>query len=80
MLLTIKLSVKEVKETADSANDKIDNLEIGGRNLLLKTSEERVIVGTGKSSETSNEYLYSEYGSKSLHGENILLRQFPMIM
>lgn len=64
----IKLSVKEVKETADSANDKIDNLEIGGRNLLLKTSEERVIVGTGKSSETSNEYLYSEYGSKSLHG------------
>lgn len=64
----IKLSVKEVKETADLANDKIDNLEIGGRNLLLKTSEERVIVGTGKSSETSNEYLYSEYGSKSLHG------------
>ena len=64
----IKLSVKEVKETADSANDKIDNLEVGGRNLLLKTSEERVIVGTGKSSETSNEYLYSEYGSKSLHG------------
>ena len=44
----IKLSVKEVKETADSANDKIDNLEIGGRNLLLKTSEERVVVGTGK--------------------------------
>lgn len=65
----IKLSVKEVKETADSANDKIDNLEIGGRNLLLKTSEERVVVGTGKSSEASNEYLYSEYGSKSLHGE-----------
>lgn len=64
----IKLSVKEVKETADSANDKIDNLEIGGRNLLLKTSEERVVVGTGKSSEASNEYLYSEYGSKSLHG------------
>lgn len=49
-------------DAASDANDKIDNLEVGGRNLLLKTdSPQTSVTGTGGSNQTNTIYYFSDY-------------------
>lgn len=50
-----------------SVKQQIDNIEVGGRNLLLDTQTGINKTGTGQSNETSSEYLYSNYGKNNLH-------------
>lgn len=49
--------------TANSANDKIDNLEIGGRNLIIlgKCTEGYRIEGSGGKDYAANDHQISEY-------------------
>lgn len=53
----------QAKETADAAQEDIDNLEIGGRNLLLKTAVAKTATG-----EYVTNYSQSNYAKELLSG------------
>ena len=54
--------VNKVESTANSANDKIDNLEVGGRNLLLDSDEIFKVTHTSFDADVvSKEHKFSPY-------------------
>lgn len=53
---SITATVSKVEKTANSASDKINNLKIGGRNLVLGTGVAKTATGTGGTNQTKNLY------------------------
>lgn len=53
---SITATVSKVEKTANSASDKINNLKIGGRNLVLGTGVAKTATGTGGTNETKTLY------------------------
>lgn len=50
-----------------SVKQQIDNIEVGGRNLLIGTKNGVSKTGTGVENEVTKEYKYSDYGKEILH-------------
>lgn len=53
---SITASVSKVETVANTANTKIDNLKVGGRNLVLGTGVAKTVTGTGGTNECGASY------------------------
>lgn len=53
---SITASVSKVETVANTANTKIDNLKVGGRNLVLGTGVAKTVTGTGGKNECGASY------------------------
>lgn len=63
---TLDISFKQV-------NTKIDNIQIGGRNYLLKTATPKSIVGQNKTNQTATFYNFVGGFNHGLHGKTVTL-------
>ena len=56
--------LNDASELGAAANNKIDNLKIGNRNLLLDTADSKTKTGTGETNQTGVTYQLSDYGKE----------------
>lgn len=72
-LESITSKVSETESILISTNEKIDNLEVGGRNLLLKTNEVKKTTGKNTTNQTLSLYDLSSSGKLETNGKKVTL-------